>query len=536
MSVISADTIALRVEMTESEYQTIDRAHGNRSKTNCTIILQSIEMAGRRRGKRGAKGGAGVAPATRVGYTPAQAAIAAVKTRIAELNRRDAEALEQIKRGEEQIERGEEQIQREQRVRDEVAVEMTHATTELDALVAAPVPSGEDPTAWLPDELLILILLQVGWKRGCEAVCRRWRGLCQDVAVKRQLREGRWEEYAAGRLAPRRLHSFCGDVYSLAVGPNGKVYCGSSDGLVRVWSTRDGQLLQTLEGHTDYVGSLAVAPDGTLYSGSDDCTIRVWSGETGIHLRALRGHTSAVFTLAIGTNGNVFSAGSDDTTVRVWSGHDGTHLYTLAGHTSWVRALATSGGKVYSGSGDTTIRVWSAADGAHLQTLAGHTDSVSALALGPDGNLFSGSIDGTVRVWCGTDGTHLRTLQCDTDRVCSLAVGLDGGLFVGGFTGTVQVWRAMGSGSRHTVAQNVRGASVTLCLSVIGTLYTGWDQEDYEDEDMDSRCIADEGVSSAPVTLYLSTAGTLYAGCEFVKNGTDEDEAEYRAETGVYIL
>jgi hypothetical protein len=110
---------------------------------------------------------------------------------------------------------------------------MTPATAELDALVAAPVPYGDDPTAWLPDELLILILLQVGWRRGCEAVCRRWHGLCQDVALKRQLREGRWEEYAAGRLEPRRLHGHRGEVTSLALGPNGKVYSGSDDAMVR---------------------------------------------------------------------------------------------------------------------------------------------------------------------------------------------------------------------------------------------------------------------------------------------------------------
>jgi hypothetical protein len=213
-------------------------------------------MAGRRRGKsnwgratgkRGVKGGAGVAAATRVGETPAQAAIPAIKTRIAEISRRDAEALEQIERGEEQIERGreqiqreEEQIRREQRVRDEVADELTQARAELDALVAAPVPSGEDPTAWLPDELLILIVLQVGWRRGREAVCRRWRGLCQDGAVKRQLWDGRWEEYAVGRIQPRQLHGHCASVYSVAIGPNEKAYSGSTDSLVRVWSTRTG--------------------------------------------------------------------------------------------------------------------------------------------------------------------------------------------------------------------------------------------------------------------------------------------------------
>jgi WD40 repeat protein len=408
--------------------------------------------------------------------TPAQAGITAIKTRIAELRARDAEALEQIQRGEEQI-------QRAQRVRGEIDVEMTQATAELDALVAAPVPAGVDPTAWLPDELLILILLQVGWRRGCDAVCRRWHGLCQDVAVKRQLRAGRWEEYAAGRIEPRPCQGHYEDICCLAVGPNGKVYSGSvgsRDFLVRVWSTRDGQLLQTLEGHNGHLFSLAVAQDGTLYSASFDGTVRAWSGETGIHLRTLTGHIRAVSALAIGANGNVLS-GSWDRTVKVWSGRDGTHLRTLRGHTAIVCALVANRDKVYSSSKDATIRVWSATDGAHLQTLTGHTGTVGTVALGPDGNLFSGSNDGTVRVWCGNDGAHLRTLHGDRGGVHALAVGRDNRLFVGGGT-SVQVWQEMGSASRCTVVRDFEPKSARMCLSAAGTLYAGWRDEPYADE------------------------------------------------------
>jgi outer membrane protein assembly factor BamB len=428
-------------------------------------------MPGRQRGERWAKGGASVAAATRVSETPAQAAVTAIKTRIAGLHTRDAEALEQI--------------QREQQVRAKVAVEMIQAKAELDALVAAPMPSGEDPTAWLADELLILILLQVGWRRGCEAVCRRWRGLCQDVALKRQLREGRWEEYAAGRPASRTFHGGRGIIFSLAVGPNEKVYSGSSDRMVRVWSTRDGQLLQTLKGHTDCVHSLAVAQDGTLYSGSWDGSVHVWCGKTGRHLRTLIGHHDGVLALAIGANGDVFS-GSGDQMIRVWSGLDGTHIRTLVGHTSNVNALAASPDKVYSGSLDSTIRVWSATNGAHLQTLTGHTDLVAALAVGPDGNLFSGSRDGTVREWCGNDGTHLRSLQCDIDGVKSLAVGRDGRLFVRGYDGIVLLWRSMGRARQSFGPSDTSGVPNPCCLSAAGTLYTeGFvedDQADSEDE------------------------------------------------------
>jgi WD40 repeat protein len=415
------------------------------------------------------------AAAIAVCETPAQAAITAIKTRIAELNRRDTEALEQI-------ERGREQIQREQRVRDEVAVEMNQANAELDALVAAPIPAGVDPTAWLPDELLILILLQVGWGRGCEAVCRRWRVLRQDGAMTRQLRDGRWEEYAAGRLEPRRLHGQCKSSTSLAVGPNEKVYAGSTNAMVWVWSTRDGKLLQTLRGHKGSVDTLAVAEDGAVYSGSCDRTVRVWSGEDGTHLRTLTGHADDVCSLAIGANGDVFS-GSADTTIRVWSGRDGTHLHMLEGHTSTVCALAVGPDKLYSAANEVTIRVWSISDMVHLQTLEGHTSYVMALAIGPDGDLFSGSLDKTVCVWSAEDGSYLRELEC-SKNVFSLAVGPDGTVFTGSDVGDVHMWHSeSGEFLRSLDCYQARlhpdpmlgstGPFVSVAVSAAGTLYVG---------------------------------------------------------------
>ena len=48
-----------------------------------------------------------------------------------------------------------------------------------------------------------------------------------------------------------------------------------------------GELLKTLEGHTDRVSSVCVTKDGeTVVSGSEDGTVRLWRRSTGVYLCA----------------------------------------------------------------------------------------------------------------------------------------------------------------------------------------------------------------------------------------------------------
>src|SRR5512147_3139319 len=61
-----------------------------------------------------------------------------------------------------------------------------------------------------------------------------------------------------------------------------------------------GELLRSLEDHSDSVYSVAISADGrTIVSGSDDNTIKVWNLATGELLRTLNGHSNSVSNVAI---------------------------------------------------------------------------------------------------------------------------------------------------------------------------------------------------------------------------------------------
>jgi WD40 repeat protein len=380
----------------------------------------------RRKGGKGSKkkgGDVTASSSSSVSATPASLRLDALKVRVAQLRTRDTELTERIGR--------------DCREQAEVREALVEAESEL---VLAPVPNDVDPTAWLPEELLMAILIQVVTDGVCGLVCRRWYAVCQGASVKRRAWEGRWEGYSAGWRVPQKLVGHTDTVNALAVGPDGTVYTSSYDGEVRAWSGTGGACLRIFFGSFFIALSLAVGgPNGTVYGGAADGVIGVWSDTDGRRLVDLEGHPGhRVYALAVAVDGTLYS-GASDSTIRVWS--NGDHVRTLIGHTGDVSSLAIgTQGKLYSGSRDTTIRVWSAADGTHLSTLEGHTGVVISVAVGLDGTVCSGSGDNTVRVWAGDDGRPLRTLQGHTDAVLAVAVDSGGTIYSSSLDTTIRVW------------------------------------------------------------------------------------------------
>ncbi|WP_114375877.1 c-type cytochrome [Elioraea thermophila] len=85
----------------------------------------------------------------------------------------------------------------------------------------------------------------------------------------------------------RRLEGGAAPVITLAVDAAGnRLAAGGIRGSVAIWSLPDGRLLRTLSGPGLPVWAVAFAPDGVLWTGGTDRMVRRWDAETGVHLGA----------------------------------------------------------------------------------------------------------------------------------------------------------------------------------------------------------------------------------------------------------
>nr|XP_008105713.1 PREDICTED: bromodomain and WD repeat-containing protein 1 isoform X2 [Anolis carolinensis] len=216
----------------------------------------------------------------------------------------------------------------------------------------------------------------------------------------------------------RRILGHLSAVYCVAFDRTGqRIFTGSDDCLVKIWSTHNGRLLATLRGHSAEISDMAVNYENTMIAaGSCDKIIRVWCLRTCAPLAVLQGHTGSITSLQ-------FSPLVKDTTrYMVSTGVDGTVCFwqwnTISmkfnnrplkftekprpGVQMLCSSFSVGGMFLATGSTDHVIRMYyfGSEIPEKISELESHADKVDSIQFSNRNDRFiSGSRDGTARIW-----------------------------------------------------------------------------------------------------------------------------------------
>ncbi|XP_019150842.1 PREDICTED: putative E3 ubiquitin-protein ligase LIN-1 [Ipomoea nil] len=251
-----------------------------------------------------------------------------------------------------------------------------------------------------------------------------------------------------------------------------KVFSSHSDGTIKAWTLKGGllHLIQETREHAKAVTSLAILHSTEkLYSGSLDRTVRVWSVTNGgIQCEQVHETKDHVNNLVVSNTISCFIPQGAGVKVHSWSG--GSKLLNQQKH---AKCLALVNEKVYCGCYDNSIQEIDLATGAvhsiqsGLRKLLGKSSPIHALQVS-EGLIYSAgsSMDGAaVKIWDASTYRMVGSLV-STLEVRAIAVSSDL-IYLGCKGGVVEVWCK----KKHTRVETLQTGTngKVLCMGLDST-------------------------------------------------------------------
>ena len=220
---------------------------------------------------------------------------------------------------------------------------------------------------------------------------------------------------------------------------------GAKSGRVVVWDILTGARLMTLGGEYDAVLTADIRADQSQVAlGGPSRLVKIFSTKTGELQHKIKKHTDWVTAVAFSPNGQLLATADRNGGISLWDPDSAQELFTLAGHKSAVTALSwrSDSKLLVSSSEDGAVKLWETQEGKQAKSWTAHGAGVLSVSYSHDGHLVTCGRDNTVILW-DANGSKVRSLDSPGDLPLRATFSPDGKrIFLADFSGRVTVWRA----------------------------------------------------------------------------------------------
>jgi WD40 repeat protein len=220
-----------------------------------------------------------------------------------------------------------------------------------------------------------------------------------------------WTGHANAQMKPKIQFSVQYPVFKVAYAPDGATFAVLASGAfsekpstdVRLYSSDDGKLAATLEGHKSRPTAMAFAPDGSvLVTGADDGECIIWDLKTAKAIASFQGDSKEVCKVALTPDGKKAAILGYDHVLELWDLDKRKKIASIGPHEERVVSIAFHpNGEILVGADEKgSMRRWDVGGLKEIPTLGRHGDVVTDLIFFRDGHeLISCSKDLSVNSW-----------------------------------------------------------------------------------------------------------------------------------------
>jgi WD40 repeat protein len=232
---------------------------------------------------------------------------------------------------------------------------------------------------------------------------------------------------------------------------------GAKSGKVVLWNVETGGRVTTVGNEYDSILTADLSPDQTKVAlGGPDRLIKIHSTKTGELQHKIKKHTDWVTAVAFSPNGAMLATADRNGGVTVWDADNGQELFTTPGHKAGVTALSwrVDSRVLASSSEDGTIKLWESSEGRQAKTWNAHSGGALWVAYSRDGRLVSCGRDGAVISW-NAEGNKLKSYPFSGEMALRCAWSDDlSRIIAADFTGAAAVWDSKDGGRLGTLETN----------------------------------------------------------------------------------